>query len=132
MFSSRFKTVLEIAAVFAVFFLFGAWMTPDNNETHYVGKAIHYWNPDWIPDDPFLESRDAHWSFYFVFGWLTFFCSPTAMAWIGRIVAWGLLAWSWQRLSYALIPVRWVAIPTALALAYYIESFNMAGEWLIG
>jgi len=130
--SGRFKTILEIAAVFAVFCLFGAWMTPDVNETHYIGKAINYWQPDWIQGDPFLESRDAHWTFYLVFGWLTFFCSPTGMAWIGRIVAWGLLAWSWQRLSYALIPVRWVAIPTALALAYYIESFNMAGEWLIG
>jgi len=130
--SHRFKTFLAIAAVFAVFFLFGAWMTPDVNETHYIGKAINYWQPDWIQDDPFLNSRDAHWTFYLVFGWLSFVCSPTAMAWSGRIVAWTLLAWSWQRLSYALIPVRWVAIPTALAQAYYIESFNMAGEWLIG
>ena len=130
--SHRFKTFVEILAVFAVFFLFGAWMTPDVNETHYIGKAINYWQPDWIQGDPFLESKDAHWTFYFVFGWLSFFCSPTCMAWIGRIVAWGLLAWSWQRLSYALIPVRWVAISTALALAYYIEAFNMAGEWLIG
>ena len=132
MLSPRLKTTLEIAAVFAVFLIFGAWKTPDINETHYIGKAINYWNPDWIPNDPFLASRDAHWSFYFVFGWLSFFCSPTAMAWIGRIVAWGLLAWSWQRLSFALIPTRWAAIPTALALAYYIESFHMAGEWLIG
>ena len=130
--SHRFKIFAEIAAVFAVFFLFGAWQTPDVNEAHYIGKAINYWNPDWIPDDPFLDSRDAHWTFYFVFGWLTFFCSPTAMAWIGRITAWSLLAWSWQRLSFALIPIRGIAIPTALALAYYIESFNMAGEWLIG
>ena len=132
MYSHRFKTFAEIVAVFVVFFIFGAWKTPDVNETHYIGKAIHYWNPDWIPNDPFLESRDAHWTFYFVFGWLSFFCSPVCMAWIGRIVAWGLLAWSWQRLSFALIPTRWVAIPTALALAYYIEAFNMAGEWLIG
>ena len=132
MFTDRFKTLVEIAAVFAIFALFGAWQAPDVNEAHYIGKAIHYWNPEWVQGDPFLESRDAHWTFYFTFGWLTFFCSPTAMAWIGRIVAWGLLAWSWQRLSSCLIPVRWVAIPTALALAYYIESFHMAGEWLIG
>ena len=129
---SRFKTFVEIFVVFAVFFLFGAWVVPDVNEAHYIGKAINYWQPDWIQGDPFLESRDAHWTFYLVFGWLSFFCSPTAMAWIGRTVAWGLMAWSWQRLSFALIPVRWVAIPTVLALAYYIEAFNMAGEWLIG
>jgi len=132
MLTNRLKTFLEIAAVFVVFCLVGAWQPPDVNEAHYISKAIHYWNPEWVQGDPFLESRDAHWTFYFVFGWLTFFCSPTAMAWIGRIAAWGLLAWSWQRLSYALIPTRWVAIPTALALAYYIESFHMAGEWLIG
>jgi hypothetical protein len=132
MLSNRFKTFVEIAAVFAVFFIFGAWKVPDVNEAHYICKAIHYWNPDWIPNDHFLQSGDAHWTFYFAFGWLTFFFSPTAMAWIGRSVAWGLMAWSWQRLSVALLPVRWVAIPTALALAYYIEAFNMAGEWLIG
>ena len=126
------RTILEVGVIFVIFFMFGAWKTPDVNETHYVSKAINYWNPDWIPGDPFLESRDAHWTFYFAFGWLSFFCTPTAMAWIGRLVAWGLLAWSWQRLSYALLPIRWVAIPTALALAYYIESFHMAGEWLIG
>src|SRR5215469_13000391 len=120
MYYGRLKTFLEIAAVFAVFALFGAWQVPDVNESHYIGKAINYWNPNWIQGDPFLESKDAHWTFYFVFGWLTFFCSPTAMAWIGRITAWTLLAWSWQRLSYALMPIRWAAIPTALALAYYI------------
>ena len=130
--SNRFKTLAEIFAVFAVFFLFGAWQVPDVNEAHYIGKAIHFWNPDWILNDPFLDSKDSHWTFYLVFGWFTFFCSPTAMAWIGRITAWSLLAWSWQRLSFALIPVRWAAFPTALALAYYIESFHMAGEWLIG
>lgn len=128
----RILTLLEIAVVFSVFFLFGAWKVPDVNEAHYIGKAIHFWNPQWIPNDPFLQSKDAHWTFYLVFGWFSFFCSPAAMAWIGRLTAWSLLAWSWQRLSFALIPIRWAAVPTALALAYYIESFHMAGEWLIG
>jgi hypothetical protein len=130
--SHRFKTFVEIVAVFAVFFLYGAWMVPDSNEAHYIGKALHFWNPDWIPDDPFLQSGDSHWTFYLVFGWIPLFVSLPTAAWIGRIVAWSLLAWSWQRLSFALIPIRWAAIPTALALAYYIESFHMAGEWLIG
>ena len=128
----RIPAFIEIAAVFAVFFLFGAWQVPDVNEAHYIGKALHFWNPDWIPNDPFLESKDSHWTFYLCFGWIPLFCSLTTAAWIGRIAAWSLLAWSWQRLSFALIPVRWAAIPTALALAYYIESFHMAGEWLIG
>jgi hypothetical protein len=129
---SRVNTFVEIAAVFAVIFLFGAWKVPDVNEAHYIGKALHFWNPDWIPDDPFLTSGDSHWTFYLLFGWIPLYVSLPAAAWIGRIVAWGLIAWSWQRLSFALLPIRWVAIPTALALAYYIESFHMAGEWLIG
>ena len=30
-----------------------------------------------------------------------------AVAWIGRFLTWGLLAWSWQRLSSAVAPRRW-------------------------
>ena len=123
---------LEIVVVFAIFVIFGAWPIPDSNEPYYVGKAIHFWNPDRIPNDTFLKSKDAHWTFYVAFGWLAFFFSPHGMAWIGRAVTWGLLAWSWQRLSYALIPLRWMSIPTALALAYYVDAFHMAGEWILG
>jgi hypothetical protein len=122
----------EIALIFALFFLFGAWSVPDSNEPYYIGKAIHFWQPDWIPNDTFLDGKDSHWTFYAVFGWLSFFCSPTVMTWIGRCITWGLLAWSWQRLSYALVPVRFAAVLTALALAYYVDAFHEAGEWLIG
>ncbi|MDR0610543.1 MAG: hypothetical protein LBG58_10570, partial [Planctomycetaceae bacterium] len=126
------KTLLEFIGVFAVFYIFGAWPVPDSNEPYYIGKAIHFWNPDWIPNDPFLESKDSHWTFYVVFGWLSFFLSPDAMAWTGRFLTWGLLALSWLRLSFTLVPVRWMSIPTAWALAYYIDSFHAAGEWILG
>ncbi|MDR1268837.1 MAG: hypothetical protein LBK82_04880 [Planctomycetaceae bacterium] len=129
---NRLKTFLEIIGVFAVFYIFGAWAVPDSNEPYYVGKAIHFWNPDWISNDSFLESKDSHWTFYVVFGWLCFFLSPDAMAWSGRFLTWGLLALSWQRLSFTLVPVRWMSIPTALALAYYVDSFHAAGEWILG
>lgn len=127
-----FQTLTEWALVYAVFHLFGAWPIPDSNEPYYIGKAIHYWNPDWIVNDAFLESRDSHWTFYVVFGWLTFFLSPYGMAVVGRIITWGLLAWSWRRLSFALVPIRWASVFTALALAYYVDSFHMAGEWILG
>ncbi|MDR3197826.1 MAG: hypothetical protein LBU34_08175 [Planctomycetaceae bacterium] len=129
---NRRKIFLEIAGVFAIFYIFGAWTVPDSNEPYYIGKAIHFWNPDWIPNDSFLESKDSHWTFYAVFGWLSLFLPPDAMAWTGRFLTWGLLAWSWQRLSFTLVPVRWAAIPTALALAYYVDSFHAAGEWILG
>lgn len=127
-----FLTLAEIAVVFAVFYLFGAWPIPDSNEPYYVGKAIHYWNPGWVRGDTFLQSKDAHWTFYVVFGWLTFFFSPEGMAQTGRLVTWALLALGWQRLSFALIPTRWMSIPGALALAYYVDSFHFAGEWILG
>ncbi|MDR2115295.1 MAG: hypothetical protein LBP87_02830 [Planctomycetaceae bacterium] len=129
---NHWKIFLEIVGVFVIFYIFGAWTVPDSNEPYYIGKAIHFWNPDWIPNDSFLDSKDSHWTFYVVFGWLSFFLSPNAMAWLGRFLTWGLLAWSWQRLSFALVPVRWMAIPTALAMAYYVDSFHAAGEWLLG
>ncbi|MDR0703788.1 MAG: hypothetical protein LBF88_02255 [Planctomycetaceae bacterium] len=129
---NRLKILLEFLGVFAVFYIFGAWSVPDSNEPYYIGKAIHFWNPDWIPNDSFLESKDAHWTFYVVFGWLFFFLSPDAMAWIGRFLTWGLLAWSWQRLSFTLIPLRGTSILTAWALAYYVDSFHAAGEWILG
>jgi hypothetical protein len=131
-YKNRLKTLLEFIGVFAVFYIFGAWSVPDSNEPYYIGKAIHFWNPDWILNDPFLESKDSHWTFYVVFGWLSFFLSPDAMAWTGRFLTWGLLALSWLRLSFTLIPVRWMSIPTAWALAYYVDSFHAAGEWILG
>jgi hypothetical protein len=131
-YKNRLKTLLEFIGIFAVFYIFGAWSVPDSNEPYYIGKAIHFWNPDWIPNDSFLESKDSHWTFYVVFGWLSFFLSPNAMAWTGRFLTWGLLAWSWRRLSFTLIPLRWMSIPTAWALAYYVDSFHAAGEWILG
>ena len=50
----------EIALIFAVFFLQSAWPVPDVNEPYYLGKAIHYWNPDWVRGDFFLDSADTH------------------------------------------------------------------------
>ena len=129
---NRLLSVFEVLIIFAVFAVFGSWPIPDSNEPYYIGKAIHYWQPDWIPNDTFLESKDAHLAFYLTFGWLSFFFSPPMMAWIGRWTAWILLAWSWRRLSFALIPIRWVSTLTATVLAYYVDSFHMAGEWIIG
>ena len=129
---NRLFSVFEVLFIFAVFAVFGSWPIPDSNEPYYIGKAIHYWHADWIPNDTFLESKDAHLVFYWTFGRLSFFFSPPTMAWIGRWTAWLLLAWSWQRLSSALISIRWTSIFTATVLAYYVDSFHMAGEWIIG
>src|SRR6187551_2876956 len=93
----------EIALIVLLFFLFAGGEPPGINESHYLCKAKHYWNPDWCREDFFLQSTDAHATFYWTFGWLTKFASLANAAWIGRAITWLLQAWAWQRLSGALI-----------------------------
>ena len=122
----------EILLIFVVFVFYGAWPTPDVNEQYYVGKAIHFWNPSWLSADPFLTSPDSHWLFYATFGSLSFFFSQNVLVWVGRVLAWFFTACAWRRLSRALIPIDFVAVVTAAAFAFYLESFDLAGEWIIG
>jgi hypothetical protein len=122
----------EIALIFAVFALAGSWPVPDVNEPHYLGKVIHYWNPDWLRGDFFMESVDTHKVFYFTFGWLSLWLCPTALAWTGRVATWFLLAWSWRRLSVAAVPIAWCSVLTAAVFACLMDRCHMAGEWVIG
>lgn len=122
----------EIALIFAVFFLQGAWPVPDVNEPNYLGKAIHYWNPDWAQGDFFLQSADAHAVFYWTFGWLSLWLGPAALAWTGRILTWGLLAWAWRRLSWAVVPRTGLAALSGALFACFVERLHMTGEWVIG
>jgi len=129
---ARRVRLAELVGVFVIFFLQGAWPVPDTNEPHYLGKAIHYWNRDWIPEDFFLDSPDAHDVFYFTFGWLARYLPPPVLAWVGRVVTWAWLAWAWQRLSWAVLPRPGYAVLSAALLATLTERAHMAGEWLIG
>ncbi len=124
--------MVEIALIFIIFSIQGAWPVPDVNEPYYLGKAIHFWNPDWIPHDFFLDSSDTHQVFYFSFGWLALWLSPTVLAWVGRLTTWGLLAWAWRRLSWTLVPRRWLSVVTAAVLVCLWETCSMAGEWVVG
>src|SRR6185312_2973761 len=109
----------EIAWIFLIFFLFAGSLPPDVGESHYLVKAKHYWQPAWCAGDLFVESRDAHGTFYWTFGWVTRFCSLTATAWIGRVITWLLLAWSWRRLSWAIVPRPLVSLlSSGLMLAF--------------
>lgn len=123
---------MEVVFVFVVFFIQGAWPVPEVNEPYYIGKAIHSWNPQWIPGDSFLNSSDTHATFYLSLGWLALFFPPTLVAWGGRLITWALLAWSWQRLSRAVLPRPWASVWTAALLVCLMEHGHMAGEWVIG
>jgi hypothetical protein len=128
----RWRAVLEVLLILGVFFLHGAWPAPDVNETHYLSKAKHYWNPDWCRNDFFLNTPDAHEVFCWTFGWVTRWLSMDATAWLGRLLTWGLLAWSWRRLSWAMLPTNWVAVLSAALFVALNENAHMAGEWVVG
>lgn len=128
----KWAIALETLLIFGVFFVYGAYTVPDVNEAHYLGKAASYWNPDYAPGDFFLDSPDAHAVFYFAFGWLTLFFPMNAVAWIGRVLTWGLLAVAWQRLSRAIVPQWGSALLSAAVLTCLMQYGSFAGEWVIG
>ena len=130
--ATRCRPLAEILLIFALFFLLAGTRPPDVNEVHYLAKAKHYWNPAWCAGDIFLESADTHLLFFLTIGWQTLFWSLETTAWVGRVVTWGLLAWSWRRLSVALVPVRFMAVLTAGLFCCLLSCLHMAGEWLLG
>jgi hypothetical protein len=122
----------EVLLILLVFFIFAGWPAPDVNEAHYLGKAKHYWNPQWCPGDHFLDSADAHLVFNWTFGWLTLVLPLPTVAWVGRALTWGLLAWAWQRLSYTLVPRRMMSLLSAALFLLLVQRLHMAGEWVVG
>src|SRR5207249_274575 len=122
----------EVVWIFLIFFLFAGSLPPDVGESHYLVKAKHYWQPSWCAGDLFVESRDAHAAFYWTLGWLTQFCSLVATAWIGRVVIWLLLAWSWQRLSWSVLPRPLVSLLSVGLMLFFLKHCNLAGEWIVG
>src|SRR5258708_34532346 len=86
----------EVVWIFLICFLFAGSPPPDVGGSHYLVKANHYWQPDLCAGDLFLESHDAHGTFYWRFGWVTRFFALPRHAWTGRRVAWLPLPWSWR------------------------------------
>lgn len=122
----------EIGLILLLFFVFAGGEPPAANESHYLSKAKHYWHPDWCRGDFFLDSADAHLVFYWTFGWLTRFFSLATTAWIGRVVIWLWLAWSWHRLCRMWSPV-WGGALLAVAIAMAGWHWgHLAGEWVVG
>lgn len=126
------RQLVEVLLIVLVFFIATGNPTPSVNETHYVTRLKHFWNPEWCKGDLFLESTDTQVVFIWLFGWLTRWLSLSATTWVGRVVAWIILAWSWQRLSWRIVPRPLAAVLSAalfLALNFYGQ---LAGEWVVG
>lgn len=122
----------EVALIVLLCYLKAGWPPPDVNEAHYLCKAKHYWQPEWCAHDFFLDSPDAHAPFYFVFGWVTTLVSLPVAAWIGRLVTWALIAITWQRLSWRIVPAPFAAVISAGLMIVLTTAGHMAGEWIIG
>ena len=129
---SRWQALCEILLIFLVFFIHGASPAPEVNEAHYLSKAKHYWNPQWCERDLFCSAADAHQVFYWTFGWLTLWLPLPAVAWIGRLLTWSLLAWAWRRLSVAVVPARFAAVLSAGLFLTLLHRAHLAGEWVVG
>src|SRR5690606_16712555 len=56
----------------------------------------------------------------------------TTTAWIGRVIAWALLAAAWERLSRRIIRQHWLAVLSASIWVALVEYGNFAGEWVVG
>ena len=71
---------------------------------------------------------------YWSLGWLTKFLPLTAVAWIGRVAAWTMLAAGWQRLSNAVVSARWASVLSAALWVTLLRdgNRNFAGEWVVG
>lgn len=122
----------EVLLIVLVFFLHSGGIPPDRNETHYLAKAKHYWNPEWCHNDLFLQSSDAHLVFNWTFGWITRYVSLPAAAWIGRFQIWCLFALAWQRLSNVLVPRPLFSVLSAAIFVVVLDRSHLAGEWVIG
>jgi hypothetical protein len=123
---------LEVSCILLLFYVVGGATAPHANETHYLTKAYHYWHPQWCAGDLFLESDNPHLLFYWTVGALTKWLTMPTVAWVGRLLAWAVLAWSWQRLSARVVPSRLVSVVTAVLMVTLLQWGNFAGEWVVG
>ncbi|HEX5102432.1 MAG TPA: DUF6798 domain-containing protein [Pirellulaceae bacterium] len=124
-------TAFEIVWIFLIFCLMAMSPTPDAGESAYLVKAKHYWDQAWCAGDLFLESADTHLGFYWTFGWLTRYSSLDAATWMLRFVAWGLLAWAWQRLSAAIVPRPLFSLLSAGLMLLFAHQMHWAREVIL-
>lgn len=115
-----------------VIWLLNAELAPGINESHYLTKAKHAWNPAFAPGDLFLASGNAHWLFSQIAGWMSTWMSLSAVAWLGRIGCWLAMGIAWQRCAVrlGLTPVHSACVLAGWMMATRLG--NWAGEWAIG
>lgn len=120
--------------------LFGLFLTyslvqatiPGVNEPHYLTKSRHVWDSSWCAGDLFLESSNPHLVFYRTVGLLAAWFPFPVAALIGRVLAYGLLAYAWTRLAITFTRSSVAAILSAAVFLLIATLGNWSGEWLVG
>ncbi len=115
-----------------LFFVAAGDPPPAINEAHYLVLAKNFWQPDWCSRDLFVTSDKPHVLFHATFGGLTQLFSLATAAWVGRLIAWTMLAVALQALTRAVCDRRFVSLAVAVIWIAGVEWFNLAGEWIIG
>ncbi|MDZ4848295.1 MAG: DUF6798 domain-containing protein [Pirellulaceae bacterium] len=122
----------ETLLVTCIFSLYAGVMSPDVNESHYLVKAQHFWNPAFAERDLFLASSDAHWFFFATVGALTQWMNLPVAAWIGRTLGWLALAMGWCLFIRRLSGFRLAAATTAPLWIACMHFGHLSGEWVVG
>ena len=126
--------LFAIAVLAVLFFGFSLARSsiPGVNESHYLSKARHFWQPEWCRGDLFLESANPHGVFYVVFGWLTTKMSLAHAALVIRAGQSLLVAWGWLALGRRCLGDTRQAIMAAVLFLLLQATGTWSGEWLIG
>ncbi len=134
------RTIAALVCCSVLLWLFSLISTPcpGVNETHYLGKALHFWDPAWCQGDLLLESSNAHAVFFSTIGALTRWLPLEASAKVGRLIGLSVFAFGWCVLSSRLFRSRSTALLalglfTAYTLAVQRHSWlSLSGEWVLG
>ena len=122
----------EVLVLFALICLIAAEPVPGVNESHYLPKAKHLFDPSFGKGDLFFESHDSHGLASSLAGILALWLPLSAVAWVGRFLSWLCLAWAWRRLRIAM-ELPWIIGAAGLCSWYFaIDYGNWAGEWAVG
>jgi hypothetical protein len=128
------RRVLMMAVVFVSFGAYSLYESPvpGPDEPTYLAKARHLWNHDWCRHDLYLQSANPHYLFSVAIGAFTKWQSLDRTAYIGRILAWLLIASGWTELVNEVIPEGFAAIWSAWVFLALQSIGHFAGEWMIG
>lgn len=124
--------LLNLAFVLlAVLALHGA-PVPYNNEWLYQLHLIKQWHPHFLLNDwTFNSNSPEHRVFNTLVGPFTFILSPTATAWVGRVLGWLLNALALFRLGGRFRIPLWM-VSGSIVLWMALGQSLVGGEWVFG